>query len=124
MKLSVGVSCRKGTISIRSLLSAESKRVDLKALANLLGCRKLSFAKEDDLRSILGVAAGAVTVLGVVNDTEWRAELIIDSAIWTDESLHCRPLVNTRTLLIRPRDLEKLFRTTGHAWRLLDVPAR
>ena len=49
-----------------------NKRVDLKAMAKALGFSSFSFAKEEDLRSILSLSPGAVTPMGLLNDVERR----------------------------------------------------
>src|SRR5690606_23175029 len=46
----------------------EDRRVDLKALAERLGVKNLSFASAERLMRYLGVIPGAVTPFGVLND--------------------------------------------------------
>ena len=46
------------------------KRADLKLVAKLLNLPRLSFASAEELEKILGLHAGAVTPLGIINDAE------------------------------------------------------
>ena len=100
------------------------KRVDLKELARQLGAPKLHFGSEEKLRELLGLARGAVTVLGLVNDHEQRVRLLIDSEIWDGETFLCHPLVNTATLVLAKADLERFFELTGHKAWLVGIPGR
>lgn len=100
------------------------KNVDLKALSAVLGAPGLSFASPDRLMRFLGIEPGSVTVLGVVNDTERRVEVVFDADLWRADAVRCHPLVNTATLAIARADVERLLAITGHRWRVLDVPAR
>jgi Ala-tRNA(Pro) deacylase len=100
------------------------KAVDLKALTKVLGVSKLGFASAERLQRYLGVDPGAVSMLGVLNDTQAEVELIVDRELWKAEAFQCHPLVNTSTLVISRKDLQRFFEATGHLVRLLDVPGR
>lgn len=100
------------------------KRVDLALLAARLGLRKLRFASAEELLDCLGVNAGAVSVLALFNDREHRAELIMDDVIAQASAIQAHPMVNTATLSISMEGLRRFLEGTGHAMRVLDVPAR
>jgi Ala-tRNA(Pro) deacylase len=100
------------------------KSVDLKALTQLLGVSKLGFGSPERLQRYLGVDPGAVSILGLVNDTERGVELIMDRSLWEAEEFRCHPLVNTSTLAIPRRNLLHFLEITGHEARVLDVPGR
>ena len=76
------------------------KVVDLKTLASLLGLNKLRFASAKRLKRFLGVTPGAVSILGVVKDSEGAVEVIFDENLWRSNAFQCHPLVNTSTLVI------------------------
>ena len=100
-------------------------RVDLRALARELGVGKLGMTSPERLQRFLGVAPGAVTLLGVVNAEPGAVEIIIDQAVWDmGEPLHCHPLINTATLSVPVAGLQRLFDTLGHTWQVLAVPSR
>ena len=100
------------------------KNVDLTALREILEVSKLGFASDERLLKYLGVTPGAVTLLGLVNDTEHAVELIIDEALWNAEEVLCHPLVNTATLSIPHAGIEKFLEVTGHKAMVIDVPNR
>ena len=96
-------------------VTACEKTVDLKSLAIQLGVPYLRFASEENLQRLLGVTRGAVTMMGLANDTEHQVELWIDAGIWQGDYFLSHPLVNTATLVLARTELERFFRLTGHA---------
>ncbi len=100
------------------------KQVDIKALKKIFDVQKLSFASPDRLKTYLSVEPGSVTLLGLVNDTAHAVEVFIDEAVWNADAVCCHPLVNTATLCISHEGIEKFLQATGHAWRVVNVPAK
>lgn len=100
------------------------KSVDLKGLTALLGVRKLGFASPERLRRYLGVDAGSVSILGLMNDVDRAVEVIVDEGLWDAEAFRCHPLVNTSTLAISRDDIQRFLEITSHQARILDVPGR
>lgn len=97
------------------LVTTCEKTVDLENLSPKLGVAHLRFASEDNLRRLLGVTRGSVTMMGLANDTEHKVELWIDAEIWQGERFLSHPLVNTATLILSKAELERFFELTGHA---------
>jgi len=107
------------------VMAAEDKRIDLKQLGQQLGAGKgLRFAPPECLRQYLGVEAGAVTALAIINDVEVAVAVLVDRDLWQAESLHCHPLVNTSTLVITRPDLARVFELSGHPVQVIDLPTR
>jgi Ala-tRNA(Pro) deacylase len=97
------------------------KQVDLKALSQALGIKKLRFASAQRLERHLGLAPGAVTLLAVVNDPDHVVTVVIDAAIWAADALLCHPLVNTSTLSITLDEIRHLLEVTGHPPEIVKV---
>ncbi|HSV85445.1 MAG TPA: prolyl-tRNA synthetase associated domain-containing protein [Levilinea sp.] len=106
------------------LMTCCEKPVDLKALGYRMGVTKLHFGSEEKLLDLLGVTPGAVTLLGLVNDTQRQVQCVVDAAIWREDNFLCHPLVNTATLLLARSDMLRFFELTGHEPQVVDVPAR
>jgi Ala-tRNA(Pro) deacylase len=102
----------------------DEKQVDIKALESVLGASKLSFGSPERLLKFLGVQPGSVTLLGLINDKERGVEVYIDQSLWAHERIQCHPLVNTATITITPKDMERFFECTGHTFRLIEVPSK
>ena len=107
--------CDKKARRFFLVVTACEKTVKLDKLSSQLGVAYLRFGSEENLMRLLSVARGAVTMMGLVNDTEHQVELWIDSEIWHSDSFLSHPLVNTATLILEKKELERFFGLTGHA---------
>lgn len=101
-------------------VTACEKTVKLDRLAEELSVPHLRFASEENLQRLLGVRRGAVTMMGLANDTEKRVELWVDAEIWRAEYFLSHPLVNTATLILQKAELARFFRLTGHTLHLFE----
>ena len=99
-----------------------AKRADLKALRAALSSRPLSFASEEELEDILGVHAGAVTPLAVLNDEERLCEVVLDEELRGWPGLGVHPCDNTATIRIAPADLLRVFDEHGTPYRFVEMP--
>lgn len=106
------------------VVTACEKRLDLKALGQAMGVKKLQFGSEAQLLDLLGLTPGSVTVLALVNDPSRQVELLFDSDYWPASAYLCHPMVNTATLVIDHAGMLRFLDLTGHAPRVVTMPAR
>lgn len=97
--------------------------VDLGALGVALDAGRLSFASAEQLARHLGVTAGSVSLLALLNDEARTVEFVIERALWNAAAVQAHPLVNTATMVLAHADLERFIAATGHAPRVIDLPA-
>lgn len=96
------------------LVTVEQDRpIDLKALGERIGAVNLSFGSADRLLEFLGIRPGAVTPLAMVTGAETGVTLVLDAAIRGAEVVYVHPLVNDRTLEMRPADLLRFLEGLG-----------
>lgn len=86
-----------------------------------IGCKRLSFGREDTLFACLGVRPGSVTVFSVMNDKDQTVRLVLDKALLDQEHVWFHPLRNTASTRIRPDDLLSFAAATGHDPLILDL---
>jgi len=98
--------------------------VDVKALSPMVGANGLRLASPRRLREVLGLEPGSVTILALINDPRTVVDVVFETSIWTAAAVRCHPLVNTSTLTISHRDIERFLEYTGHRHLVVDVPAR
>ncbi len=98
-------------------------RVDLKALPNMIGSRKVSFGKAEDMVRLLGIEPGSVTPLAAFNDEAHEVKVVIDSRLASSACVNVHPLRNTATLGLSGADLVKFLGATGHPPMVVAVPA-
>ena len=100
----------------------DHKSVNLKALSAALEVKNLTFASPERLLRFLGVTPGAVTLLGVFNDSERAVEVVLDTELWDSDAILAHPLVNTETLSIPTPGLMRFLELSGHPPVRLSVP--
>lgn len=102
----------------------EEAEVDLKQIHHLVGAAgRVSFGKPEMLMELLGVIPGAVTVFGLINDTQGRVKVILDAGLMESDIINAHPLTNEATSSIRPADLVRFIEATGHDPVILKVAA-
>ena len=89
------------------IIMLDSKKADLKAISNQLKVSRLSFAKEEELYSLLGLKPGGVTPFGLLNDIDKVVTVVIDDELENSVFVSFHPNVNTSTLILRYRDFER-----------------
>lgn len=102
----------------------ESRPVDLKSLGEACGAtRHVSFASQDRLFEYLGVLPGSVTPFAVVNDLAGKVKVILDQAIFRNETewVHAHPLHCEATTMISPNDLLRFLGQTKHEPTIIDL---
>ena len=102
------------------LVTLEDTPVDLKAMAKRLDAGRFSFANEQQLGELLGIAPGAVSPFAAVNDAAGAVTVVLDTALLQVDPLNLHPLRNDRTTAIAPADLRRFLEDCGHAPQLLD----
>ena len=93
----------------------EDAVVDLKQVHHLIGAAsRVSFARPDMLMELLGVAPGAVTVFGLINDMGGRVKVVLDEDLMKKATINGHPLTNEATTSIAAADLARFIEATGH----------
>lgn len=96
------------------VVALEDTPVDLKRLDRRIGSARLSFGRPELLWEVLGVRPGSVTPFAAINDREGRVRVVLEQAMMGHDPLNYHPLANDRTTAIRPDDLLRFLRATGH----------
>ena len=97
-------------------------RADLKKLPLIIGSKKLSFGKAEDMERLLGISPGSVTPLAAFNDNGGLVRIVIDGKLAAAERVNIHPLRNTATISITGQDLLTALQAWDHAPQIVDVP--
>ncbi|MCL2566457.1 MAG: prolyl-tRNA synthetase associated domain-containing protein [Defluviitaleaceae bacterium] len=122
----LGISCKNLFLRDQKgknhyLLTMRSdKKADLETIGNILGAGKLSFASENRLEKYLSLTKGAVTPLGIINDTECAVTVVFDEDL-RDNKIGIHPNDNTATLWLDLCDLENLIAHYGNDIKYLKI---
>lgn len=101
--------CNRQKTQFYLLMMPGDKPFKTKEITSQLGCSRLSFASEDDMVKYLDIHPGAVSVMGLMNDTENRVQLVVDSDILKGEYIGCHPCVCTSSMKIKTADIMDVF---------------
>lgn len=99
------------------LLMPGEKPFRTKDLSKQIGSARLSFADAEYMWEFLHIRPGAVSVMGLLFDTERRVRLLIDRELLSAPCLGCHPCENTSSLGIATADILNVFLPyTGHSY--------
>ena len=98
------------------------KKVDLKAFGTSFGLARLSFASEERLEKHLGLKKGAVTPLGVLNDTEKRVTVYFDKDFLGMDRIGVHPNDNTASVYLSVKDLFDIIKDHGNELEVVEIP--
>jgi len=94
-----------------------------KDISKQIGSARLSFGKAEFMEEYLNIKPGAVSIMGLMNDTEKHVQLLIDKPVVESKYIGCHPCVSTSSLKIKTKDvLEKFVTAVGHEPIIVDLP--
>ena len=106
--------CNRQKTAFYLLMMPGHKNLRTKELSTQIPTSRLSFASGEDMVKYLGVTPGSATVMGLMNDTKDRVQLLVDEEVLKDEYIGCHPCVNTSSLKIRTEDVFRKFLDAVH----------
>lgn len=114
--------CNRQKTNFYLLLMPGKKKFVTKDLSKQIESPRLSFAGDDHMEAFLNITPGSVSVMGLMNDTENRVQLLIDREVLEDEWFGCHPCINTSSLKMKTKDvIEKVLPKIHHAYRVVDL---
>lgn len=97
------------------LILPHHKKFKAGILAKQIGTARLSFGKPEYMEEYLNILPGSVSVMGLMNDTKRKMQLLIDTEAMAEGYTTCHPCVNTTSIKLKTEDLfNKFLRHTGH----------
>ena len=102
------------------LCAIGSTQIKINRLHPVLGCKRLSFGKEDLLYSHLGVRPGSVTLFSIINDPQQAVTLVLDAAILKEARINFHPLENIATTSLSIADMLRFIKAMGRAPIIVD----
>lgn len=109
--------CNRQKTKFYLLLMPAEKPFKTKELSAQINSARLSFAGEESMVEYLDIHPGAVSVMGLMNDSENAVTLLIDEDLLKDEFIGCHPCVNTSSLKLKMSDvLEKFLPAVKHGY--------
>lgn len=115
--------CNRQKTDFYLLIMPGNKPFKTKDITAPLGCSRLSFASPEYMEKFLNISPGAVSIMGLMNDTENNVRLVVDRAVFDDETFGCHPCVNTSSLKFKTKDIiEKYLPAVHHEPTVIELP--
>ena len=107
--------CNSAESAFYLLMMPGGKKYRAPLLSRQLATTRLSFASAASMERLLRVSPGAVSVLGLMHDTDHAVRLLIDKDVLHHTHVGCHPCVNTASLKVSLDELlSKFLPHTGH----------
>ena len=115
--------CNRQKTDFYLLMMPGNKPFKTKDITAPLGCSRLSFASPEYMEKFLNISPGAVSIMGLMNDSENRVRLVVDKAVLESDTLGCHPCVNTSSLKFKTKDIvEKYLPAVHHEPTVIELP--
>ena len=97
------------------LMLKENKKFKTKMISKQINSSRLSFGSDEKMLEYLNITPGSVSLLGLMNDHDFKVQLLMDKDLLQDEYLGCHPCINTSSLRIKMKDVfEKIIPSLHH----------
>lgn len=107
--------CNRQQTDFYLLLIPGDKAFKTSVLSKQIGSSRLSFAAPEFMEQFLDITPGSLSILGLMNDHDYRVQLLIDEDVLKGEYVGCHPCINTSSLRLKTKDLvEKIIPAMGH----------
>lgn len=107
--------CNRQETNFYLLLMPGDKPFKTKDLSAQINSARLSFAKPEYMEKYLDITPGSVSVMGLMNDSEKKVQLLIDEDVMKEPYFGCHPCINTSSLKFTTEDLtKKIIPALGH----------
>lgn len=107
--------CNRQKTNFYLLMMPADKVFKTKELSKQIGSARLSFAGAEEMETLLDIIPGAMSVMGLMNDSESSVKLLVDEDILKDEYLGCHPCVNTSCIKLKTSDVIDVYlKATKH----------
>lgn len=115
--------CNRQETDFYLLLMPGDKPFKTKDLSAQIHSARLSFAKPEYMEKYLDITPGSVSVLGLMNDSEKKVQLLIDEDVMKEPYFGCHPCINTSSLKFTTEDLmQKIIPALEHEPVIVTLP--
>lgn len=115
--------CNRQKTDFYLLLMPGDKVFQTKELSAQLGVSRLSFASGEAMEEFLDITPGSLSVMGLMNDKDFRVKLVIDAPVLEGEFIGFHPCINTTTLRVKTTDLTgRIIPAMAHAPTIVNLP--
>ena len=97
--------CNSQKTNFYLLMLREDKKFQTKEVSRQVNSSRLSFAPAELMEKFLDISPGSVSVMGLMNVTEGRGQLLVDEDVLASEYIGCHPCINTSSMRLKTSDV-------------------
>ncbi len=110
--------CNRQQTKFYLLMMPGDKPFKTKEISSQINSARLSFASAEKMLQYLDIEPGAVSVMGLMNDSENAVTLLIDEDVLKDSYIGCHPCVNTSSIKLKTEDvIQKFLPAVNHGYQ-------
>ena len=114
--------CNRQKTVFYLLMMPGDKPFKTKELSAQIHAARLSFAPAEKMLEYLDILPGAVSVMGLMNDSGHNVQLLIDEDLLKEEYIGCHPCVNTASLKIKTEEIVNTFlKAVDHGYQTVKL---
>lgn len=98
-----------------------NQNLEVKSLERILKQGKISFASGWRLDKYLGVQAGSLSPLALVNDSENHVHVFFDENLLQARTISFHPGINTASIILSLEDLKKFMEWVGNSFEFIKL---
>ncbi len=106
--------CNRQKTKYYLLMMPSDKPFRTKELSTQINSTRLSFASPKDMKQLLNLEPGSVTVMGLIYDKKNKVQLLVDEEVLKEEYLGCHPCINTSSIKLRTKEVFNTFLKAIH----------
>ena len=115
--------CNRQKTQFYLLMMPADKPFHTKDITSQIGSARLSFASPEYMEQFLDITPGSVSIMGLMNDTDNRVQLLIDKPVIESAKLACHPCINTSSILMDTQAvLDRFLPAVHHEAIIVDLP--
>lgn len=97
------------------------KQANMQKIQEQAYSTRLSFGSEERLEKHLGLKAGHVSPMGLINNPDKTVEVLLDKDLKNKERLSFHPNTNSASILITFEGLKKFLNSCGHEVEYISI---
>ena len=106
--------CNRQKTNYYLLMIPGDKVFKTKELSHQIGSARLSFGTPEAMEEMLDVTPGSATIMGLMNDSDQKVQLLVDEDVLKGTYFGCHPCINTSSLKLKTADVFSRFLKAVH----------
>ncbi|HFI0346085.1 TPA: prolyl-tRNA synthetase associated domain-containing protein [Streptococcus suis] len=103
------------------LIMDDQKQLDMDRFRDLVGVNRIRMASSDSLMEKMHLAAGRVSIFGLLHNSARDIQVYFDKEILTEPILTFHPNVNTKTIFVKTEDVLCFVEKAGFSVNIVEL---